>query len=99
MTLAPDIVEAILDDALPSGSNLFDFSGDVPLLWEEQRGRLKDSKSHIATGVAPLTNTPVPSEWWRNDLPPSALPAVGLGPRRKRFRQNVVACAVVSQRV
>ena len=36
-TLAPDIVEAILDDSLPSGSTLFDFSDDVPILWEEQR--------------------------------------------------------------
>ena len=37
-SLAPDIVEAILDDALPSGSTLFDFSDDMPMLWEEQRG-------------------------------------------------------------
>ena len=32
------IVEAILDDALPSGSSLFDFSDEVPLLWAEQGG-------------------------------------------------------------
>ena len=36
-SLAPDIVAAILDDDLPSGFTLFDFSEDVPLLWEEQR--------------------------------------------------------------
>ncbi len=42
-SLAPDIVEAILDDALPSGSTLFDFSDDVPLLWEEQRELLPNA--------------------------------------------------------
>ena len=42
-SLAPDIVEAILDDALPSGSTLFDFSDDVPRLWEEQRGLLPNA--------------------------------------------------------
>ena len=40
-SLAPDIVEAILDDSLPSGSTLFDFSDDVPLFWEEQRNGCK----------------------------------------------------------
>ena len=39
-SLEPDIVAAILDDDLPSGITLFDFSEDVPLLWEEQRGRI-----------------------------------------------------------
>ncbi len=42
-SLAPDIVEAILDDALPSGSTLFDFSDGVPLMWEEQRGLLPNA--------------------------------------------------------
>ncbi len=42
-SLAPDIVEAILDDALPSGTTLFDFSDEVPLLWEEQRGLLPNA--------------------------------------------------------
>ena len=37
-SLSPHIVEAILDDALPSGSSLFDFSDEVPLLWAEQGG-------------------------------------------------------------
>ena len=37
-SLSPYIVEAILDDALPSGSSLFDFSNEVPLLWAEQGG-------------------------------------------------------------
>ena len=38
-TGAPDIVDAILDDNLSSGVTLFDFSDDVPLLREGQRGR------------------------------------------------------------
>ena len=37
-SLSPHIVEAILDDTLPSGSSLFDFSDEVPLLWAEQGG-------------------------------------------------------------
>jgi len=37
-SLASDIVEAILNDSLLSGSTLFDFSDEVPLLWQEQRG-------------------------------------------------------------
>jgi hypothetical protein len=42
-SLAPDIVTAILGDDLPSGLTLFDFSDDVPLLWEEQRRCVKDA--------------------------------------------------------
>jgi hypothetical protein len=38
-TLAPDIVAAILDDALPNDVTLFDLAVDPPVLWEEQRGR------------------------------------------------------------
>jgi hypothetical protein len=37
--LAPDIVEAILDDNLPSDLILFDIAVDPAVLWEEQRGR------------------------------------------------------------
>jgi hypothetical protein len=36
-TLAPDIVEAILEDALPDHLTLFDIAVDSPALWEEQR--------------------------------------------------------------
>ena len=36
-TLAPDIVEAILEDALPDHLTLFDLAVDPPALWEEQR--------------------------------------------------------------
>ncbi len=38
--LAPDIVEAILDDVLPDGMTLFDIAVDPPALWAEQRLRL-----------------------------------------------------------
>jgi hypothetical protein len=39
-TLAPDIVEAILEDALPDNLTLFDLAVDPPALWEEQRKRI-----------------------------------------------------------
>ena len=39
-TLAPEIVEAILDDTLPDHLTLFDVAVDPPVLWEEQRGIL-----------------------------------------------------------
>lgn len=38
--LAPDIVAAILDDALPNHITLFDLAVDPPALWDEQRARL-----------------------------------------------------------
>lgn len=40
-TLAPDIVAAILDDALPNHVTLFDLASGTPLSWEEQRDRVK----------------------------------------------------------
>ena len=39
-TLAPDIVAAILDDALPNHLTLFELAVDPPALWEEQRARI-----------------------------------------------------------
>ena len=42
-TLAPDIVAAILDDALPNHVTLFDLAVDPPLLWEEQQARIQES--------------------------------------------------------
>ena len=39
-TLAPDIVVAILDEALPQDVSLFDMAVDPPAVWEEQRGRI-----------------------------------------------------------
>jgi hypothetical protein len=40
-TLAPDIVAAILDDALPNHLTLFDLAVDPPALWEKQWGRVR----------------------------------------------------------
>jgi len=37
--VAPDIVAAILDDALPDHLTLFDLAVNPPGLWEEQRRR------------------------------------------------------------
>ena len=39
-TLAPDIVAAILDDALPNHITLFDLAVDPPVVWDEQRQRV-----------------------------------------------------------
>jgi hypothetical protein len=39
-TLAPDIVAAILDDALPNDITLFDLAVDPPALWETQWDRV-----------------------------------------------------------
>ena len=38
--LAPDIVAAILDDAMPNHITLFDLAVDPPALWAEQRERI-----------------------------------------------------------
>lgn len=38
--LAPDIVEAILDEMLPPDLTLFDLAVDPPALWNEQRARI-----------------------------------------------------------
>lgn len=39
-TLAPDIVDAILQNVLPDHLTLFDIAVDPPSLWEEQRRRV-----------------------------------------------------------
>lgn len=39
-TLAPEIVNAILDDTLPDHIILFDLAVDPPALWEGQQARL-----------------------------------------------------------
>jgi len=44
-TLAPDIVEAILDDQLPPTLTLFDLAVDPPKLWSKQRKRVYSLKS------------------------------------------------------
>jgi hypothetical protein len=38
--LAPEIVEAILDDTLPEHITLFDLAVDPPRLWSEQRAKV-----------------------------------------------------------
>lgn len=38
--LAPDIVAAVLDEALPPDVPLFDLAVDPPASWEEQQGRI-----------------------------------------------------------
>lgn len=43
-TLAPDIVAAILDDAMPNHVTLFDLAVDPPALWDEQRERIGPSR-------------------------------------------------------
>ena len=42
-TLAPDIVAAILDDAMPNHVTLFDLAVDPPVLWVAQRDRVMNS--------------------------------------------------------
>jgi hypothetical protein len=39
--LAPDIVAAILDEAVPLEVTLFDLAVDPPALWEEQRSSIE----------------------------------------------------------
>lgn len=39
--LAPDMVAAILDDAMPNHVTLFDLAVDLPALWDDQRARLR----------------------------------------------------------
>ena len=50
-TLAPEIVAAILDDALPHNITRFELSVNLPVLWDEQFIRIygkqgKDATSH-----------------------------------------------------
>ena len=39
-TLAPDIVAAILGDAMPNNVTLFGMAVDPPMLWSDQRTRI-----------------------------------------------------------
>jgi hypothetical protein len=45
-TLAPDIVAAILDDAMPNHVTLFDLAVDPPALWEDQWSRVRSAPGH-----------------------------------------------------
>ena len=42
-TLAPDIVAAILDDAMPNHISLFDLAVDPPALWADQWSRVRSA--------------------------------------------------------
>ncbi len=42
--LAPDIIEAILDETLPSDVTLFDLASRMPLSWEKQRALVNQRK-------------------------------------------------------
>ena len=42
-TLAPDIVAAILDDAMPNHITLFDLAVDPPALWADQWSRVRSA--------------------------------------------------------
>jgi hypothetical protein len=44
-TLAPDIVAAILDDAVPAHVTVHDLAINPPVLWEGQRGRFEVNAS------------------------------------------------------
>ena len=44
-TLAPDIIAAILDETLPEEVTLFDLAAGTPVLWEDQRGRVRSERA------------------------------------------------------
>lgn len=46
--LAPQLVAAILDDALPSGTTVNDLAINPPLLWAEQLVRLETKRGRLA---------------------------------------------------
>ncbi len=48
-TLSPEIVAAILDDALPNNITLFELAVNLPLLWDEQFKRVFGAKEKDAT--------------------------------------------------
>ncbi len=47
-TLAPDIVDAILQNALPEQVTLLDLAISPPVLWEEQRRKMGCSRRRLA---------------------------------------------------
>ena len=48
-TLAPEIVAAILDDALPNNITLFELAVNLPVLWDEQFKRVFSAQEKDAT--------------------------------------------------
>jgi hypothetical protein len=51
-TLAPEIVAAILDDALPNNITLLELAVNLPLLWDEQLKRVFGEQEKDATTSA-----------------------------------------------
>jgi hypothetical protein len=48
-TLSPEIVAAILDDALPNNITLFELAVNLPVLWDEQFNRVFGAQEKDAT--------------------------------------------------
>lgn len=55
-TLAPDIVAAILENALPDHLTLFEIAVDPPWLWETQRAQIVETEDKIQLGIAGRTH-------------------------------------------
>jgi hypothetical protein len=51
-SLAPDIVEAILDGQEPDGLSLKDMRADIPLLWDEQRDQVGGNGDAADSGTS-----------------------------------------------
>ncbi len=47
-TLAPDIIDAILDETLPPEVTLFGLAAGTPVVWEEQWGRVEGDQSGVS---------------------------------------------------
>ena len=58
-TLAPDIVDAILQNALPDHLTLFGLAVDPPALWEEQRRRVAHHWLHASANTPEHQNFPM----------------------------------------
>ena len=56
-TLAPDIVETILEDDLPDHLTLFDLAVDPPALWGEQRARIVEIEGSAEVSVSRRQST------------------------------------------
>ena len=58
-TLAPDIVAAILDEALPPGHTLLELAVEPPALWEEQQVRSRSRRPLLGGGALSRIARPV----------------------------------------
>jgi len=65
-TLAPDIVEAILEDALPDHLTLFDLAVDPPARWGEQRLLMRPRNAALSINCStPLPEHVEPEIGWQ----------------------------------